>query len=276
MEHQKTYHSAHVLSEAQKHPDAAIGKREPTATFKINEFSSIEPPPNGGCVAWSQVLGAHIVTFFVWGFITSFGMFQAYYTATGISSASNISWIGSLMLFLLMLVPLWSGSASDMGHYKLILRVGVLFWLIGIFATSVCREYWQFVLAQGVCIGAANGFMFVPTISVVSTYFDHSRRSLAIGIIQCGSATGGIIFPIMLNRLFGIIGFGWAVRTFGFMALAFLVLAERLLKTRLPPKDSTHFFEPGELKDVVFLLYVSILLCWRYPLLTSRDRWFFP
>lgn len=200
------------------------------------------------------------MTFFVWGFITSFGMFQAYYTSAGVSTPSNISWIGSLMIFFLMLVPLWSGSASDVGHFKLILRVGALLWLLGIFTTSVCHEYWQFLLAQGVCIGVANGFMFVPTMSVVSTYFDPSRRSLAIGLILCGSATGGMIFPIMLNRLFGMIGFGWAVRVFGFMALALLVLAERLLKKRLPPKDSAKFFEPGELKDIVFVLFVCIVL----------------
>jgi MFS family permease len=256
MEQQETYSSIE-LSESQGPRAAAPEKQEPAPSFDITRVSSIEPPPNGGWVAWSQVFGGHIVTFFVWGFITSFGMFQAYYTSTDVSSPSNISWIGSLMLFFLMLIPLWSGSASDVGHFRLILRVGILLWMVGIFTTSVCREYWQFLLAQGVCIGVANGFLFVPTMSVVSTYFDPSRRSLAIGLILCGSATGGMIFPIMLNRLFGLIGFGWAVRCFGFMALALLVLAERLLKKRLPPKDSANFFEPSELKDIVFVLFVS-------------------
>ncbi|KAF2629636.1 MFS general substrate transporter, partial [Macroventuria anomochaeta] len=236
--------------------DAATGKQEPASTLDITWVSSIEPLPNGGWVAWSQVLGGHIVTFFVWGFITSFGMFQAYYTSTEISSPSNISWIGSLMIFFLMLIPLWSGSASDVDHFKLILRVGTVLWALNIFTTSVCHEYCQFLLVQGVCIGVANELLFVPTMSVVSTYFDRSRRRLAIGLILCGSATGGMIFPIMLNRLFGIIGFGWAVRSFGFMALALLVLAERLLKKRLPPKDSTKSFEPGELKDIVFVLFI--------------------
>jgi len=60
----------------------------------------------------------------------------------------------------------------------------------------------------------------------------------------------------MLNRLFNSIGFGWAVRCFGFMALVMFVLAERLLKKRLPPKDSAKFLEPSELKDIVFVLFV--------------------
>jgi MFS family permease len=237
--------------------DISPPKPESFLTSNITRISSIEPPPNGGWEAWSQVIGGHIITFFVWGFITSFGMFQAYYTSNSLSSPSNISWIGSMMIFLLMIIPLWSGSASDVGHYKLILRTGVLLWLVGIFMTSICSEYWQFLMAQGVCIGVANGFMFVPTMSVVSTYFDSSKRSFAIGLVLTGSATGGMIFPIMLNRLFVLIGFGWAVRCFGFMALVLLLLAERLLKKRLPPKDSAKFFEPSELKDVVFVLFVS-------------------
>lgn len=256
-------------------PETIAGKTWPTSTFDVTRISSIDPPPNGGWAAWSQVLGGHVVTFFVWGFITSFGMFQAYYTSTGVSPPSNISWIGSMMIFFLMLVPLWSGSASDVGHFKLVLRVGIALWLVGIFTTSVCHEYWQLLLAQGVCIGLANGCMFVPTMSVVSTYFDPSRRSLAIGLILCGSATGGMIFPIMLDRLFRIVGFGWAVRSFGFMALVLFVFAERLLKKRLPPKDSAKFFEPSELKDIVFVLFVCILLRLHKLQLIHIDRWLF-
>lgn len=257
MEQQDTYRS--IEPTPSRPQDATPGKQE-EATCNLTRISSSEPPPNGGWEAWSQVLGGHIVTFFVWGFITSFGMFQSYYTSAGISSPSNISWIGSLMIFFLMLIPLWSGSASDVGYFKTVLRCGALLWLVGIFTTSVCKRYWQFLLAQGVCVGMANGLMFVPTMSVVATYFDARRRSLAIGIILCGSATGGMIFPIMLNRLFNIVGFGWAVRIFGFMALGLLVLAERLLKKRLPPKGSAKLFEPSELKDIVFILFVSEVL----------------
>jgi hypothetical protein len=256
MEDQETYQSIDTSS-SHARDAASPEKQDPTSMFDVTRVSSIDPPPNGGWEAWSQVLGGHIVTFFVWGFITSFGMFQAYYTATGVSSSSNLSWIGSLMIFFLMLIPIWSGSAADVGHFKLVLRMGILLWVVGIFATSVCRKYWQFLLVQGLCIGVANGLMFVPTMSVVSTYFDPSRRSLAIGLILCGSATGGMIFLIILNRLFSIVGFGWAVRTFGFMALVLLLLAERSLKKRLPPKDSMKLFEPSELKDIVFVLFLS-------------------
>ncbi|KAL6709614.1 hypothetical protein ACN47E_001042 [Coniothyrium glycines] len=236
--------------------DSLHSKTELPSAYDVTRIASIEPPPNGGWVAWSQVLGGHIITFFTWGFITSFGMFQAHYTSIGLSTPSNISWIGALTVFFLLSIPLWSGAASDTGHFKLVLRVGIGLWLLGIFMTSICKQYWQFVLAQGFCIGLANGCMFVPMISVISTYFDATRRSLAIGIVLCGSGTGGLVIPIMLNRLIDRIGFGWAVRTLGFIAIGMLLIAERLLKKRLPPKDSVKMLEPRELKDPVFDLFI--------------------
>ncbi|CAO2656592.1 Nn.00g053950.m01.CDS01 [Neocucurbitaria sp. VM-36] len=234
----------------------ATKEDNPLPFHNVTRIASIEPPPNGGWVAWSQVIGGHIITFFTWGFITSFGMFQAHYTSIGLSTPSNISWIGAITVFFLLSVPLWSGAASDTGHFKLMLRLGIGLWLLGIFMTSICEEYWQFLLAQGVCIGLANGCMFVPVISVVSTYFDATKRSFAIAVVLSGSGTGGLVIPIMLNRLIDRIGFGWALRSLGFMALVMLLIAERLVKKRLPPKDSVKMLEPRELKDVVFDLFI--------------------
>ena len=130
---------------------------EKDQSYDVTRTLSVEPPPNGGWAAWSQVLGGHIITFFAWGFVVSFGMLQSHYTTIGLSSPSNISWIGALTVFFLLSLPLWSGAASDLGHFKLVIRTGIVLWLIGIFTTSICTKYWQFVLAQGVCIGLANG-----------------------------------------------------------------------------------------------------------------------
>lgn len=224
----------------------------------VTRIPTTEPPPNGGWAAWSQVIGGHIITFFAWGWVQSFGMFQSYYNSIHLSSPSNISWIGALTIFFLLSIPLWTGAASDTGHFRLVIRSGIALWLLGIFTTSVCKEYWQFVLAQGFCIGLGNGCLFVPMISVVSTYFDSTKRAFAISLVVSGSATGGMVIPIMMNRLINQIGFGWAVRTLGFMALVLLLIAERLLKKRVPPKESVRMLEPRELKDAVFDLFVSV------------------
>jgi len=55
---------------------------------------------------------------------------------------------------------------------------------------SLSTQYWQLFLAQGICCGLGNGFLFCPAVTLVSTYFD-KKRGVALGIAASGSATGG-------------------------------------------------------------------------------------
>ena len=51
------------------------------------------PPPDGGLLAWTQVLMGHLIVFNTWGYINSFGVFQTYYVATLGHPPSDISWV---------------------------------------------------------------------------------------------------------------------------------------------------------------------------------------
>lgn len=55
---------------------------------------------------------------------------------------------------------------------------------------SLCKEFWQVMLAQAVGTGIGIGFLFLPAVSVLSHYFLR-RRSLAIGIAVTRSSVGG-------------------------------------------------------------------------------------
>jgi hypothetical protein len=56
--------------------------------------------------------------------------------------------------------------------------------------TSLAKEFWQTMLAQGVGIGIGTGLIFLPALSIVSQFF-LKRRSLALGIVTTGSSVGG-------------------------------------------------------------------------------------
>lgn len=71
--------------------------------------------------------------------------------------------------------------------------------------------YYELFLAQGLCTGIGNGLLFCPSLSILSTYF-LKNRGIAIGLAATGTATGGIIFPIVAQQLLPKIGFGWTVR----------------------------------------------------------------
>jgi MFS family permease len=92
--------------------------------------------------------------------------------------------------------------------------------------TSVCNKYYQFLLNQGLLGGISNGLAYTPAVAMVGQYF-HARRPLAMGIASSGSAIGGVLFPIILNRLLNhtTLGFGWTLRVVGFLVLALCIVA---------------------------------------------------
>lgn len=90
--------------------------------------------------------------------------------------------------------------------------------VLGLMMTSLCTAYWQLILAQGVCVGLGSGCLFLTCIAILPTYFVR-YRALAIGVAASGSSVAGVIYPIVFHSLQPKIGFSWAVRVVGFMAL---------------------------------------------------------
>lgn len=214
----------------------------------------IGPPPDGGSKAWLQVGLAHLVIMNTWGYINSFGVFQTYYTETLGHPPSDISWVGSIQIFLLFFVGTFSGRATDAGFFKITLGTGAVLELFCIFMTSLSTKYWQLFLAQGVGQGLGCGLMFCPTIALMPTYFT-SKRSIALGIGACGSATGGLIFPAIVMRLLPRIGYGWTMRTLGFISLATLAPCVFFLQQRVPPRKSGPFVEWSAFKEAPYVLF---------------------
>lgn len=106
--------------------------------------------------------------------------------------------------------------------------------VFGLMMASISHEYYQFLLAQGVCSALGAGFLFWPTMNCVQTWFAR-RRALAIGIAVSGSGLGGVCFPIAVERMIAEIGFAWAMRTCAFIILALCVVINLTVKSRIPP-----------------------------------------
>lgn len=158
-----------------------------------NAPSSIAPPPapDGGLKAWLQPLAAHLVIINCWGYISSFGFFQSYYTNAFQVEPSAISWIGSVQILLIYFVGTFSGRALDAGYFRPVVGVGFGLQVLGVFATSGASAYWQLFLAQGICKGLGDGLVFCPTVALVATYVNPSLRSwmrYAIGWLTSSTA----------------------------------------------------------------------------------------
>lgn len=143
--------------------------------------------------------------FVTWGLITSFGIFQSTYQEMLQAAPSTVSWIGTVQIFTLLLVGTLSGRASDAGLVHEAVLIGTVLIVFGLFMTSLATQYYQLLLAQGICIGLGMGIMYMPGLSVPSSYFK-AKKPLAVAIIASGAGSGGLVYPAMVQQLLPRVG----------------------------------------------------------------------
>ncbi|KAF1833968.1 MFS general substrate transporter [Decorospora gaudefroyi] len=224
------------------------------------------PRPDGGTKAWIQAIMGHLVIFNTWGMISTFGVFQQYYTLDLRLEPSAVSWIGSFQMLGHFSLGMFSGRLFDAGYFYWCIIPGMFISATGMFMTSLCTKYWQFFLAQGIMIGLGNGMQFAPTLGLVSTYFKRNR-SVALAIMASGSATGGLVYPTVARQLLPRIGFPWTVRVMGFMMVLVGICYCALLTPRLPPRKTGPVLELSAFRELpysVFLLAVFLIAMGQY------------
>ena len=107
-------------------------------------------------------------------------------------SSSNISWIGTIQAFLLIFIGLITGPLFDYGYLRGLIITGSFGIVFGMMMTSICTEYWQVLLAQGILVGLGCGCLFVPSIAIIPQYFS-TKKAFAQGIGASGSSLGEVI-----------------------------------------------------------------------------------
>ncbi|KAH1297250.1 hypothetical protein KXX48_008743 [Aspergillus fumigatus] len=219
--------------------------------------------PEGGVRAWSVVFGASIALGCAFGYLSAFGNYEAYYSEHQLAqkTASEIAWIGSIQIFLQYITSLISGSLFDLHGAKILLIPGSISFVFSIMMTSLCRKYYQAILAQGILGGLSTGFIFTPSLAAIGHYFQ-KKRGLAMGICAAGSSLGGLLFPIALKHALYSrrLGFGWGVRVVGFVVLGLLAIACTLVRERLPPRKGQFFLLRAFLQPSYSFLVAAVFL----------------
>jgi MFS family permease len=235
-------------------------------------------PPDGGLEAWLVVAGAVSIFFACLGFLNSFGVFQEYYMTHQLrdSTPDDVSWIGSSAVFLQAAAGAFAGPIFDRygawvcatSHAdtpsKLMLpqtiRPAAVGCIFAVMMISLCKRYWQFMLAQGILNGLLMALLQFPALGAVMQFFG-KRRAAAIGITVSGSSLGGVVMPIVLSKLLNdsSLGFGWSVRIVGFIMAPFLLFSVFTVKSRLPPR-TTSFFVPSMFRNKRFFILTTALL----------------
>ena len=169
-----------------------------------------------------------------------------------------------------------AGVFYDKGYSRVLLVTGSLLVVFGLMMVSLCHQYYQIFLAQGICVGIGTSLLWIPAMTVVAARFQTSIRAVAIGIVSSGSSIGmllradsctanltrefigGVVYPIMFRRLQPHVGFPWAVRIMAFVALGVFILALSFL---LPPRpykspNARQLMDRTSFKDVPFLVFI--------------------
>ncbi|KAL4734225.1 major facilitator superfamily domain-containing protein [Aspergillus similis] len=225
-----------------------------SAPIPTSQTPSPSQPPNGGLVAWLQVVGSWFIVFNTMGIITTFGDYQAYYERGLIfeETSSNISWIGSIQSLIVFAFGAVVGPIYDRGFLKLLILVGTFGLVFGHMMLSICKEYWQVVLAQGFVVGLGGGCLFVPSLAVIQPYFS-SRLGLALGLAATGSSLGGILYPIIFINLIDQVGFGWTTRILGFIILGTMMVPIAVSRMRVKPPAVRKMMDWTAFTDGPFL-----------------------
>ena len=242
-----------------------------------------ELPPDGG-YGWICTACCFTVNCFTWGVVSvslsatvsqpyqelmfkSYGVFLSYYLSSEIfagSRPSDFALIGGLNFGVAMLASPFVTISCRTWGLQVPMYAGSLFLGSGFIAASYATLIWQLYLSQGVLVGLGVGFVYIPTIPVLSQWFD-KRRSLANGITAAGSGVGGLIFSLTTGAMINNLGHEWALRLIGIIVLVSNILSTSFVRDRNAIVHSVqHAFDTALLMrwDVFFLLmwaFISML-----------------
>lgn len=186
---------------------------------------------------WYQVIVGFFVNFMTWGMPNAYGVFQLYYSQTTGWSSSQISWVGSIQLFLTFIGGSVSGRLADAGYARHCILLGSILNIIGIMTASIASAYWQVILSLGVCVGLGGGMMALPAAAAIGSRLRH-RRALAMSLSGCGASIGAISYAATVQYLIPVIGFPWALRCCGLLSIIASITANALARPPLYTRKS--------------------------------------
>ncbi|OSD05114.1 MFS general substrate transporter [Trametes coccinea BRFM310] len=250
-------------------PSTPLPFEEKRGSFLDVEKAPASPPvdegdsecPDGGLKAWLCIFGIACGLCATFGFVNSWGVFQAYYEELTLRnrSPSDIAWIGSIQYACVFMPGLAFGRLFDMGYLRLPVGAASALLVACTMLIPECKEFWHFLLCQGFGIGLASGVIFTAAAGTAPHWFS-KKLGLALACVAGGSSIGGTIFPIILRNLIERQSFGWTLRITGFILAGFLLMLNLTISRRLPPKkDLGPFLNLSMFKSPAYTVYTLSL-----------------
>ncbi len=156
----------------------------------------------------------------------------------------------------MLVAPLVTIVARKLGT-RTPMAIGVLIQTAGFISASFASRIWHLYMSQGLLIGVGLGFIYIPSIAILSQWFS-KKRSLVNGISSAGSGIGGLIFSFAIEAMIRNLSLAWSFRITAAITCFMNLTAAMLIRNRnsiiRPPQlgfDTKLLRRP----DVLLLLF---------------------
>ncbi|KAG4428073.1 hypothetical protein IFR05_016446 [Cadophora sp. M221] len=189
-----------------------------------------------GLRPWAFLVGASIIEGFMWGFMTSFGVFQRYYeNHTAFQDESNIQVIGTLATGISYFgTPLVAWLTINHPHHRRKMMLGGwIICILALLASSFATNIWHLIITQGLLYGIGFLVVYYPVLSMLNEWFV-LKRGRAYGILFGSASIYGLGIPFLIQWLLNQYGYSTTLRVFAVGMLVIVGPIIPLLRPRLP------------------------------------------
>lgn len=189
--------------------------------------------PDGGYEAYLVLFGSFCGLIPVFGIPNSMGAIETYVSKNQLDGykPSTVSWIFSLYLGTMCFCGVFSGAIFDKYGAKKLLMVGTAFMFIGLMSLAELTKLYQFILSFGILTALGTSLAMAPLIGVVPHWF-LKKRAMACSIVTIGGLVGSAVFVVMLESVYKLLGYKWAIRFLAFLCVVCMIVANVLVKGR--------------------------------------------
>lgn len=221
--------------------------------------------PDGG-YGWVVIVACAVVSFWFTGVNYSWGVMQAALVDKGLSSASKLSFVGSIPPTLIAAMAIVNSRIVRTIGTRWSAVSGVSLLVVAQIASSFsANSVIGLYMTAGLILGLGMSLCFA-TCSVIPAQYFKNRRGLANGIVFAGGGLGGATVTIIEGILIQRVGVPWTYRIMGLATLVTGLPAAWVITERTKIRSS-GFVEWRLFKDARFtLMFVASALA-TFPLL---------
>ncbi|KAF2651150.1 MFS transporter, MCP family, solute carrier family 16, member 10 [Lophiostoma macrostomum CBS 122681] len=228
----------------------------PTQDPELGPSAAIDESfPENTTRAWITLFGCFCSFFSALSLMNSAGAFQSWISTHQLAGVDpgKIGWIFGFYNFFSFFAASKIGPLFDRYGPRPLSTMGLILCVVSYLLMAQCTQYWHFFLDIGVVGGLSTCLLFTSALGTVQHWF-LKRRGLATGLAISGGSVGGIVLPLVLQRLLPAVGFAWTARAAAAIYLPFSLAGVVLMTGRFKSEAKLTL-----LPDLTVLLEARVL-----------------